>query len=60
MGWIPGYGNHQMDPHFIKAPNFVSVTPSMGVLFPFLRRGRVGIMYLLIICQLEARYSHLR
>jgi hypothetical protein len=23
---------------FITAPNFVSVTPSMGVLFPFLRR----------------------
>jgi hypothetical protein len=27
---------------FITAPNFVSVTPSMGVLFPFLRKGRVG------------------
>jgi hypothetical protein len=24
---------------FISAPNFVSVTPSMGVLFPNLRRG---------------------
>jgi hypothetical protein len=24
---------------FITAPNFVSVTPSIGVLFPILRRG---------------------
>jgi hypothetical protein len=28
---------------FISAPNFVSVTPSMGVLFPILRRGIVSI-----------------
>jgi hypothetical protein len=27
---------------FISAPNFVSVTPSMGVLFPILRRGEVS------------------
>jgi hypothetical protein len=26
---------------FVTAPNFVSVTPSMGVLFPILRRGKV-------------------
>jgi hypothetical protein len=26
---------------FVSAPNFVSVTPSMGVLFPILRRGKV-------------------
>jgi hypothetical protein len=26
---------------FISAPNFVSVTPSKGVLFPLLRRGIV-------------------
>jgi hypothetical protein len=26
-------------PSFVSAPNFVSVTPSMGVLFPILRRG---------------------
>jgi hypothetical protein len=25
---------------FVTAPNFVSVTPSMGVLFPFLRKGK--------------------
>jgi hypothetical protein len=27
---------------FDSAPNFVSVTPSMGVLFPILRRGKVS------------------
>jgi hypothetical protein len=27
---------------FVSAPNFVSVTPSMGVLFPILRRGKVS------------------
>jgi hypothetical protein len=36
MGWIPAYGNHKMVHLFVTAPNFVSVTPSMGVLFPFL------------------------
>jgi hypothetical protein len=39
MGWIPGYGSLYMDHSFISAPNFVSVTPSQGVLFPLLRRG---------------------
>jgi hypothetical protein len=34
MGWIPGYGSLYMVHPFISAPNFVSVTPSMGVLFP--------------------------
>ena len=28
---------------FASAPNFVSVTPSMGVLFPILRRGKAAI-----------------
>jgi hypothetical protein len=32
MGWIPGYGSLYMVHPFISAPNFVSVTPSMGVL----------------------------
>jgi hypothetical protein len=31
MGWIPGYGSLYMVHPFISAPNFVSVTPSMGV-----------------------------
>jgi hypothetical protein len=29
---------------FISAPNFVSVTPSVGVLFPILRRGIVSTL----------------
>ena len=29
---------------FITAPNFVSVTPSMDVLFPILRRGKVSTL----------------
>jgi hypothetical protein len=41
MGWIPGYGSLYMVHPFISAPNFVCVTPSMGVLFPILRRGIV-------------------
>jgi hypothetical protein len=30
---------------FISAPNCVSVTPYMGVLFPVLRRGKVSIIW---------------
>ena len=45
MGWIPGYGNHKMVYPFVTAPNFVSVTPSMGVLFPILRRGKVSTLW---------------
>jgi hypothetical protein len=44
MGWIPGYGSLYMVHPFISAPNFVSVTPSMGVLFPLLRRGIVSTL----------------
>ena len=32
---------------FVTAPNFVSITPSMGVLFPIRRRGTVSILCLL-------------
>jgi hypothetical protein len=48
MGWIPGYGSLYMVHPFISAPNFVSVTPSMGVLFPILRRGIVSTHKILI------------
>jgi hypothetical protein len=41
MGWIPGYASVYMVHPFISAPNFVSVTPSKGVLLPLLRRGIV-------------------
>jgi hypothetical protein len=30
---------------FVSAPNFVSVSPSMGVLFPILRRGKVSTLW---------------
>jgi hypothetical protein len=30
---------------FVSAPNFVSVTPSMDVLFPILRRGEVFTLW---------------
>jgi hypothetical protein len=30
---------------FVSAPNFVSVTPSMAVLFPILRRGKVSTLW---------------
>jgi hypothetical protein len=31
MGWIPGLGSPWMVHPFVLAPNFVSVTPSMGI-----------------------------
>ena len=34
---------------FISAPNFVSVTSSMGVLFPILRRGSVHTLVLVLL-----------
>jgi hypothetical protein len=37
----PGWGSVWMVHPFVSAPNFVSVTPSMGVLFPILRRGKL-------------------
>jgi hypothetical protein len=47
MGWIPGYGSLLMVHPFVTAPNVVSVTPTMGVLFPVLRRGKLSSNYLL-------------
>jgi hypothetical protein len=44
MGWILGYGSLQMVYPFVSTPNFVSVTPSMGILFPILRRGKVSAL----------------
>ena len=44
MGWISGYGNLLMVHSFVSTPNFVSVTPSMGVLFPIIRRGTVSTL----------------
>jgi hypothetical protein len=44
MGWIPGHGCVYMVHHFLSAQNFVFVTPSMGVLFPILRRGNMSTL----------------
>ena len=42
MGWIPRCGSLWIVHPFVIAPNFVSVTPSMGILFPILRRNEVS------------------
>ena len=45
MGWIPGWGSLWMVLPSVSAPNFVSVTPFMGILFPILRRSKVSILW---------------
>jgi hypothetical protein len=53
MGWIPRWGSLWMVHSFVLAPNFVSVTPSMGVLFPILRRNEVSTLwssFLIFLC----------
>jgi hypothetical protein len=45
MRWIPGWGSLWMVLSSISAPNFVSVTPSMGILFPILRRKEVSRLW---------------
>jgi hypothetical protein len=42
MGWIPGWSSLWIVHPFILAPNFVSVTPFIGILFPILRRNEVS------------------
>jgi hypothetical protein len=42
MGWIPRWGSLWMVYLFVLPPNFVSVTPSMGILLPMLRRNEVS------------------
>jgi hypothetical protein len=39
MGWIPRWGSLWMVLPSISAPNFVSVTPNMGILFPIQRKN---------------------
>jgi hypothetical protein len=41
MAWIPGWDILCIILLSISALNFVSVTPSMGILFPILRRKEV-------------------
>jgi hypothetical protein len=54
MGWIPRWGSLWMVDPFVSAPNFVSVTPSMGILFPILRRNEVSTLwssfFLIFLC----------
>jgi hypothetical protein len=45
MGWIPRWGSLWMVHPFVSAPNFVSVTLSMGIFFPVLRRGEVSTLW---------------
>jgi hypothetical protein len=42
MGWIPRWGSLWIVHPFVLAPNFVSVTPFMSILFPILRRNEVS------------------
>jgi hypothetical protein len=39
-------------PSFVTLPNFVSLTPSMGVLFPILRRGKMSTLWSLFFLSL--------
>jgi hypothetical protein len=43
MGWIPNMAVSRWS--FVSAPNCVSVTPSMGVLFPILRKCKVSTLW---------------
>jgi hypothetical protein len=46
MGWIPEWGSSPwMVLSSVLALNFVSVTPSMGILFPILRRNEVSTLW---------------
>jgi hypothetical protein len=45
MGWITGWGSLCVVVPTISAPNFVSVTHSMGILFPILRRKEVSTLW---------------
>ena len=45
MGWIPGWSSLWMVLPSVSAPNFVSVAPSMGILFPLLRKIEVSTLW---------------
>jgi hypothetical protein len=45
MGWILGWYSLWMVHPFVSAPNIVSVTASMGVLFPILRKGELSTLW---------------
>ena len=45
MGWIPGWNSLWMVFPSVSAPNFVSVSSSMGILFPIQRRNKVSTLW---------------
>ena len=45
MGWIPAWSSLWMVLPSISDPNFVSVTTSMGIFFPILRRSKVSTLW---------------
>jgi hypothetical protein len=45
MGWIPSWGSLWMVIPSVSAPHFVSVTPSVGILFLLLRRIEVYTLW---------------
>jgi hypothetical protein len=64
MGWIPRSGSLWMVISSVSAPHFVSVTPSMGALFPLLRWLKDHTMVFLflefhVVCELYLGYSKL-
>jgi hypothetical protein len=53
MGWVPGRGSLWMSHPFVLAPNFVSATPSMNILFPILSKKEVSTWwssFLIFLC----------
>jgi hypothetical protein len=54
MGWIPKSGSLWIVHPFVLAPNFVSVTPFMDILFPILRSNEVSThlssLFLIFLC----------
>ena len=54
MGWIPRWGSLWIVHPFILAPNFVSVTPFMGILFQILRKNEISTrwssFFLIFLC----------
>ena len=54
MGWIPRWSSLWRVHPFVLAPNFVSVTPVMGILFHILRRNEISTrwssFFLIFLC----------
>jgi hypothetical protein len=53
MGWTPGWGSLCIVHPFVLAPNFVSATPSMDILFTILGRNKVSTHwspFLIFLC----------